>query len=100
MAEQLGLVTTKPPDLRREGCVSISWMRGACGLGGRNRHFGDVRGDSSFQAPARSFSVRPTFRTVGRGEPCDFEPRMTTQHLDETLADDAGCTEDSYRKFV
>src|SRR5260370_16669461 len=26
MAEQLGLVTTKPPDLRREGWVSISWI--------------------------------------------------------------------------
>src|SRR6202162_2080823 len=26
MAEQLGLVTAKPPDLRRQGWVSINWM--------------------------------------------------------------------------
>ena len=75
-------------------------FRRAFGLGGRNRHLGDVRGDGSFQTPARGFGIRPAFGTIGSGKPCDFEPRMMLQHLNEALADDAGGTEDSYRKFV
>ena len=149
MAEQLGLVTTNPPDccativfdqpdmvavdlgnhqrnvgLHAQGAgigddraTGVGELRlqfagdrgiergennswGAFGLGGRNRHFGDVRGDGSFQTPARSLGIGPAFRTVGGGQPCHFKPRVMFEHLDKSLPDDAGGTENSYRKFV
>ena len=75
-------------------------FRRAFGLGGRNRHLGDVGRDGSFQTPARGFGIGPAFRTVGCGQPRHFKPRMMFQHLDESLPDDARGAENSYRKFV
>ena len=69
----------------------------AVGLGGRNRHPGDVRRDRGLQPPARRFGVRTAFGAIGGREPRHFKPRMMLQHLDKALADDAGGTENSYR---
>ena len=109
MRNALELETTAQPAAANCGSSSraIEESRAAkiifgapCGLGGRNRHLGDVGGDGSFQTPARGFGIRPAFRPIGSGKPCDFEPRMMLQHLNKSLADDAGGTENSYRKFV
>src|ERR1019366_3025996 len=64
-------------------------FRGAFGLGGNYGHFGDVGGDGGFQTPAGGFGVGAAFRTVGRGQPRDREPRVMFEHLNKSLPDDA-----------
>ena len=69
----------------------------AVGLGGRDGHIGDEGGDGGLQSPARRFRIGPALGAIGGGKPGDLEPRMVFQHLDKTLPDDAGGTENSYR---
>ena len=60
-------------------------------------HFCDAGGDRSFETPAGGFGVGAAFGAVGGGEPRDLEPGVVFERLNETLTDDAGGTEDSYR---
>ena len=72
-------------------------FRRTFGFGGRNLHPGDVArvwqsSDASVQLPHRA--VLPSDR---KPRATHFKPRVMFQHLDESLADDAGGTENSYR---